>query len=207
MTTTSVLPGNSVVDRVFGAILEPQTWRNLLYLLISFPLGTFYFVAVVTLFSTGVSLLIVFVGVPILILMFMALAAFARLERYLMRNLLGAVLPEPPASRNPPGLIDLMMAWLGRPETWKALVYSLLHFPFGIASFTLVVTLLSVSLGLLAAPLTYALVPLNIGMVPITSFDQAIFCSSAGAVLGLLSLHFLNVWAGLWRRAGTALLS
>ncbi len=207
MTTTSALPGTSAIDRVFGAVLDPQTWRNLLYLLISFPLGIFYFVAVVTLFSTGVSLLIVFIGIPILILMFMALAAFARLERYLLRSLLGAALPEPPPWRNPPGLIDLMMAWLRRAETWKALVYSLLHFPFGIASFTLVVTLVTVSLALLTAPLTYNVLPLDIGTVPITSFDQAIFCSSAGAILGLLSLHVLNFWAGVWRRVGAALLS
>jgi len=207
MTTTGVLQGSSAIDRVFGAVLDPQTWRNLLYLLISFPLGTLYFVVLVTLFSAGVSLLIVFIGIPILILMCVLLAGFAQIERHLLRRLLGAVLPEPPPFRNPPGLVDLMMAWLKRAETWKALVYALLHFPFGIASFVLVVTLLPLSLVLLTAPLTYTLVPLNVFATTITSFDQAVFCSSAGAILGLFSLHFLNFWAGAWRRIGGALLS
>src|SRR3954462_9201737 len=45
----------------------PSVWRSNLYLLASFPVGIFTFVFFVTMLSVGVSLLIIWVGVPILI--------------------------------------------------------------------------------------------------------------------------------------------
>src|SRR5699024_3594675 len=45
----------------------PSVWRSNLYLLASFPVGLATFVFFVTMISVGASLLIVWVGVPILI--------------------------------------------------------------------------------------------------------------------------------------------
>jgi len=184
MTTTGVMPTQSTVDQIFGTVIEGQTWRNLLYLFLSFPLGLVYFVLTITLLSVGVGTIVIVAGIPILILTF-----------------------APAPKRRPTSLIDRMMSYLGDAHLWKGLVYLLLHFAFGVASFALVMGLIPASLGLLTAPLTYQLLPMTVGMERITTFDQAVLCCSAGAILGLLSLHLLNLWAALWKRVGTALLT
>jgi hypothetical protein len=207
MTSTNVMPAQSTIDRIFGTVIDPQTWRNLLYLLLSFPLGLVYFVMVVTLLSVGVGLIVILVGVPILILTFALIRGFVAGERVLLRTLLGAVVPQPAPVPRPPALVDRMMSYLGDAHLWKGLVYLLVHFVFGVASFALVMALIPASVGLLLAPLTYSLVPLNVFMTRIDTFDQAVLCCSAGAILGLLSLHLLNLWAAVWKRVGTALLT
>ena len=95
MTSTSVLPAQSTIDRIFGTVIDPQTWRNLLYLFISFPLGLIYFVVTVVLLSVGAGLTVILVGVPILILAFTLVRGFVLAERALLRMLLDAVVPEP----------------------------------------------------------------------------------------------------------------
>jgi hypothetical protein len=207
MTSTSVLPAQSTIDRIFGTVIDPQTWRNLLYLFISFPLGLIYFVVTVVLLSVGAGLIVILVGVPILILAFTLVRGFVVAERALLRTLLDAVVPDPAPVRRPPRLLDRMMSYLSDAQLWKGLVYVLIHFAFGVVSFALVMALIPASVSLLIAPLTYNLIPYYVLMTPITTLDQAVLCCSGGAILGLLSLHLLNLWAGLWKRVGVALLT
>jgi len=207
MTSTNVMPVQSTIDRIFGTVIEPQTWRNLLYLFLSFPLGLIYFVTVVVLLSVGAGMIVIVVGIPILILTFALIRAYVAAERVLLRKLLGAVVAEAGPVYRPPRLVDRMMSYLSDAQLWKGLVYLLIHFVFGVASFAMVMALIPASLGLLLAPLTYTFIPLNVLMTRIDSFDQAVLCCSAGAILGLLSLHLLNLWAAVWKRVGTALLT
>jgi hypothetical protein len=201
------MPAQSTIDRIFGTVIEAQTWRNLLYLFLSFPLGLIYFVTVVVLLSVGTGLIVIVVGIPILIVTFALIRAYVAAERVLLRALLDAVVPAPMPLHRPTGLVDRMMSYLSDSQLWKGLVYLLVHFVFGVASFALVMALIPASVGLLLAPLTYTLIPLNVLMTRIDSFDQAVLCCSAGAILGLLSLHLVNLWAGLWKRVGVALLT
>lgn len=207
MTSTSVMPVQSTIDRIFGTVIDPQTWRNLLYLVLSFPLGLAYFVTIVVLLSVGAGMIVILVGIPILIVAFTLVRAFVAAERVLLRTLLDAVVPSPAPVQRPTGLVDRMMSYLGDAHLWKGLVYLLIHFVFGVASFAMVMALIPASLGLLVAPLTYTFIPMNVLMTRIDTFDQAVLCCSAGAILGLLSLHLLNLWAGLWKRVGVALLT
>ncbi len=50
----------------FGVIARPQSYINIFYLLLAFPLGIAYFVFLVTGISVGASLIIIWVGIPIL---------------------------------------------------------------------------------------------------------------------------------------------
>jgi hypothetical protein len=61
-----------IITKFFGVAIWGQTYLNLLYLLLAFPLGLFYFVLLVTGFSLGFGLLILWVGVIILVGMLVA---------------------------------------------------------------------------------------------------------------------------------------
>src|ERR1051326_3981538 len=61
---------------------QGQTYRNILYLLLTFPLGLTYFIVLVTGLSTGVGLAIIGVGLLLLFLTFGFAWAMAAVERY-----------------------------------------------------------------------------------------------------------------------------
>ncbi len=134
---------------------DGRTYLRILYLLLAFPLGTTYFILLVTLVSVGVSTAVIGVGLILLALSVFAWMLMARLERELAINLLGAHVPPIAIPGESLGPWQRLLKLLGDASTWKALVYVMLEFPFGILSFVLTVTLLPVSLALTAVPFAY----------------------------------------------------
>ena len=53
MSQTAVAADRDLLDIIFGPATERQTYLNLLYLLLSFPLGIAYFVFLTTGLSLG----------------------------------------------------------------------------------------------------------------------------------------------------------
>jgi two-component system, OmpR family, phosphate regulon sensor histidine kinase PhoR len=199
---------------------DRRTYLRISYLLLAFPLGTLYFVAIITGLSTGAGLAIVIVGFPILLLTLLSWLLFGRIERELAIRLLGAQIRPvsvPDSIRR--SAWQRLLSTLGDAVTWKTLAYLLLEFPFGIFSFTLAVVLISVSLSLILYPVEYAVAtalyqPLLAGQgsgtmwpgVTINGhFDPNVaagflFVSAVGLVLGTASLALLNGTAWLWAR-------
>ena len=58
----------SIVKKFFGVVAQEETYLNLIYLLLAFPLGTVYFTFLVTGLSLGIGLLIVWIGVALIVL-------------------------------------------------------------------------------------------------------------------------------------------
>ena len=81
--------GRPILSRFFSVLKEPQTGRNLVYLIISFPLGIAYFVALVTAISTSAGLLITVVGAPLLIVSVYLWCFLGDFEAVLTNQLLG----------------------------------------------------------------------------------------------------------------------
>ena len=68
---------------IVGVAVDPRSYVNIFYLLLSFPLGLFYFVFLVTGISLGVGLTIIWVGIPILLLVLGGSWLLCKLERAL----------------------------------------------------------------------------------------------------------------------------
>ena len=81
MTQTAAAADRDLLDIIFGPATDAQTYLNLLYLLLSFPLGIAYFVFLITGLSLGAGLLVIFVGVPILIGVLFACQGLGAFER------------------------------------------------------------------------------------------------------------------------------
>jgi two-component system, OmpR family, phosphate regulon sensor histidine kinase PhoR len=135
---------------------DSRTYLRILYLLLAFPLGTLYFVVIVTGLSTGLGLAIVIVGFLLLILTLSIWLVFARIERELAIHLLGAhIRPMFAPDSTPLWTWQRLLRTLGDPVTWKSLTYLLIEFPFGIFSFAVGLTLISISLSLVLYPVIY----------------------------------------------------
>ena len=76
-----------------GVAADPQSYVNILYLFLSFPLGIAYFVFLVTGISLGFGLLVIWVGVPILVLVLAGSWVLCQLERVLAVRLLNEDIP------------------------------------------------------------------------------------------------------------------
>ena len=74
---------------------SPQAYCNLLYVLAAFPLGVLYFVFLTTGLCLGVSLLIVWLGVPVLLAVGVSWWMLARFERSTAIHVLKEEIPEP----------------------------------------------------------------------------------------------------------------
>jgi hypothetical protein len=140
---------------MFGVIFEKQTYRNLGYLLSAFPLGLIYFVLLVTGMSLGLGLSIIWVGIPILMIMLMAVQALGRFERELANKVLNVEIVPPVYPEGRSGFIGQFKTYGSSATTWQAFIYLLLKFPFGLLSFCAAIVSIALILGLLTAPLVY----------------------------------------------------
>ncbi len=182
----------------FSVTVQKQTYLNLVYILFTFPLGTAYFIFLVTGLSMGLSLSITLIGIPILLITFMAWWELAAFERQLAIHLLNIdVPPMTPPSRQYNSRWDRFKHQVINPVTWKGLVFLFIKFPFGIFSMITVITMSTLALGLIISPLTYRWQTMYIGTNVVESPSTALILSVLGLMLGLISLHITNMLAGL----------
>lgn len=198
VTASSTLTPGSEIDRIFGPVLEPRTYRNLFYELISFPFGIAAFVMMITGLACGVGMAIILIGFMILALTLALARGFASMERGLQRSLLGAIFPAPQSHHG-------LRAGLTDHRSWTAAAYFVLRFPLAVIGFVASVLLMS-SLFLVATPLLYTIVPITVGADRVTTSEEALLVSLIGCILFLLSVHAVNGLAALSRRMAIALL-
>lgn len=199
MTATSAFTPDSDIDRIFGAVVQPRTYRHLLYLLLSFPLGILSFVTVIAGVSLGIGLSILVIGLVVLAVTLALARVFGCLERKIAIALLGATFesraPRPPGWR----------ATLTDPRAWSALLYMLLRFPLGVTSFVAALIFLA-SIPVMAASLLFTIFPVFLEGTVITSSEDALLVSLFGCVIFLMSAHVVNGLAAISRRLAVALL-
>ena len=203
--------------RFFRVMISGRAYRNAVYLLAAFPLGVVYFVFLAIGVSAGVSLLIVWVGIPILLASAASWWGLASFERFLAVLWLKESIP--PMAR--PRLSGRSL-WMrlqdaaGQPVLWKSPLYLLLKFPLGVASFVILVALASLTLALLAAPLTYGgssefqiglfLDPHSGGWL-IDTLGEAMLCVLVGLILWPVTLHVVNALAWIHAKFARLMLS
>ena len=205
-----------ILYRFFKVTISGQAYLNLIYLLASFPLGLFYFVFLTVGLSIGISLSIVWVGIPLLLAVGMGWWVLASFERFTTIHLLkeeihSMMLP----SRTSKSLWELFTGYLINPVTWKSPVYLFLKFPLGISTFVILVILISLTLTFLTLPLTYELVDFQISgfFYPehnswqINSMGEALFGTLIGLVLWPVSLQITNGLAWLHAKFARVMLS
>lgn len=175
---------------------------NLIYLILSLPLGILYFVVLVTGFSLGTGLVITLIGAPILVAMIFVTYILGDLDRKLTNLLLGVQIAKPEANpANNDSARAILIAQLKSLQFWKELGYLLLKLPLGIFSFTITIGLVAASLALIAAPLFVMYFPgtsMQIGNgFEINTMQRALVTSAAGLVIGGISVVVINGFARL----------
>lgn len=191
-------PRSSPWGKFFGVAAEPRTYGALLYMLFAMPLGIFYFTWAVTGISLSLGLSILIIGIPFAVLFMGTVYALSLVEGRLVEGLLGERMPRRPQyDAREGGFFARIKTILTDPRSWATLLYMLLMLPLGILYFTVAVTMISTSLGLMFAPIAWLLgLPYGISVdgehwVPV-GLSAPLSCA-LGVVLFFLTLHLARV--------------
>jgi hypothetical protein len=200
------------LDPVLGVVVKPQTYLNIAYLLLAFPLGVAYFIFLVTGLSLGVSLAILWIGIPLFVGVLLLSRTFANLERRLTSKLLNIDIALPTHDNLQRTFWQRAKAVVVDTGTWAEVFYLFSKFVLGIISFVVVVTLLATSLGLMATPFFWNQWGIEAwevgipGIWTVDSFPKAVAVSLIGAIIGVASLHLMNGLAWLYGEYSKAIL-
>jgi hypothetical protein len=220
---------STTLRRSLGAPLRVQTYKNLLYLALAFPLGLVYFVGLVFGVALGFGLLITWIGLPILLVTLFAATVVAGFEAALARYLGGVNASVPtflaefdisgglvfPGN----GFVDAVKRLVTARTTWTSVVLVLAKFGFGLLSFVALTVSGAVTGAFLAALFIYddpdVLLGVGgmvvdgdytVGPWVVDTFPEALVASVVGVVFLFLALNLLNSLARFHARYTAKLL-
>lgn len=170
----------------FAVARRRQTFRNLLYLLIAFPLGCFYLIVLMTSFSF-------LFGIPLIIVLIPFWRRLGAFERELAIWWLGIAIPpffKPRVAGQ--SWWERFMGSVRDAMTWKSLLFLFLKFPLGLAAFVLVTSLLGGAVNLIGALAVYIIGGTAGGAVHYYTVITLAAAALLGVLVLFLALHILN---------------
>ena len=142
--------------KFFGVFKDPRAYTALFYMLLSLATGIFYFTWTVVGLGMSMGFLVLIIGIPFLLLYLGSIRLLSLVEGRMVEVLLGVRMPRRPVH---PG--DVASQTIGQrikdlftdPRTWSTILYVFLQLPLGILYFSLAVSLLAASLGMISSPI------------------------------------------------------
>jgi uncharacterized membrane protein len=201
----------------FNVISDPRTYGALLYMLLSLATGIFYFTWTVVGISLSLGFAILIIGIPFALMFVGSIRVLAHVEGRIVEGLLGVRMPRrlPPATQADETIWSRIKDALTDSRTWSSMFYMLLKLPLGIAYFTIAVTGLALSLGVIGGSL-YALVTNDAGHITIDDVPWLehllhtapglILFALAGVLVFFLVLHLARGIGWLHARIAEVLL-
>ncbi|MEU5145161.1 sensor domain-containing protein [Streptomyces sp. NPDC021139] len=125
---------------------DRHTWKEIAHLLANLPAALLGFTYVVTMLSVGVGLTVTVIGLPLLAVGLLGARQLGKLERGRARMLLGVRVdePSPLPLRSGRGFFAQLWMSLKDPVGWRTVLYDVIRFPWGVATFVVTLTSLFV---------------------------------------------------------------
>ncbi|MGW5785536.1 sensor histidine kinase [Streptomyces sp. NPDC003757] len=125
---------------------DRHTWKEIAHLLANFPAALLGFVYVVTMLSVGIGLTVTVIGLPLLAAGLLGARQLGKLERARARVLLGVRVDEPSPLPRQGGRGFFAHLWMSLkdPVGWRTVLYGVIRFPWGVATFVVTLTSLFV---------------------------------------------------------------
>ncbi len=178
-----------------------RSWKFLsdgMFLALSFPIGLFWFIAIVVLGAVGVSLAVVLVGFLILMVLVALTRRGAQFERRRIQEFLDETIlvPYRPRPREG-GWFRRRTARFRERTLWRDLSYLMLLFPVGIAELAILFTALIAPVAMITSPLTFWIGqgPEPFGAWNIDHFGEALVAVLLGLLLTVPAAMLINLTA------------
>ena len=196
---TTLRPG-SHPPTALRPLLTTRGWTQLTHHLLGLPLGTAYFIWIVTGVSLGAGLAITLVGIPILTFVLANVRPLLMAERGLANALLGTNLAPVDVAPQADGWLGRLKAYWTDGTTWRGMLYLLLRFPVGIFTFSVAVAAYSAALWCLGAPILAPLDAMDFGFWEPDTVLEGLALVPLGAVL-LVAAGWLSEGMAVMSRA------
>ncbi len=195
------------MDWARRTLADPGTYRRLVYLISGMPLGLAWFVALVTVWSLCVGLIITPLVIPLLIGLTVMVRGFAAVEAEVARSLLDVDAYPPAAPRGGGGFWASFRARFTA-DFWRAQAFLLIRWFVGFPLAAVVVSLLVAALAMIVAPAWLPIVPggAHLGVWRPHTFAQSLALVPIGLVLLVASLLAVRPLAAIFRHLVIALL-
>ncbi|MBD3288073.1 hypothetical protein GF337_04660 [candidate division KSB1 bacterium] len=181
--------------------MEKKTYLNLLYLLLTFPLGVLYFVILVTGFSLSMGLLFLLIGAFIGLGFLILIRGISKLHLALASNLLGFKLPVFNNLESQKDTFAKAKELVTDSRTYTSILYMFIEFPLGILYFTMIFTMLMLSISFIISPIINIVFDAN-GLLLNTelwiwelNFEESLLLLVGGIFLFFVTLHLSNMFA------------
>ena len=168
----------SAVASHFRVVWHPRTWKAMVYLLVGIVLGLLSFTWSLTMYVTGAALVIIWVGIPILVVTQWSMRGVGAVERQHINQLLEAnvdapeALPSLRAGDEPLGAWAAAVLWskkrLRDAHAWRVFGWTIFRGVMGPIGFVLALVALVVPLAVFAGAVLYTLVDLGAMAIPWT---------------------------------------
>ncbi|MFE6911286.1 sensor histidine kinase [Streptomyces erythrochromogenes] len=142
MTTSLAIAADDRPPRVRPAF-SAVTWKEIAHLVTNLPEAILGFVYAVVMVSTAGGLSVTAIGLPLLAVGLFLSRQMGRLERARARLLLGVRVEEPtpiPGPRRSGGFFPWLWTSIKDPVGWRTVLYQLIRLPWGVLTFTVVLT-------------------------------------------------------------------
>ncbi|MCX5752400.1 MAG: sensor domain-containing protein [Candidatus Krumholzibacteria bacterium] len=154
------IPGPGIVkprgNGFFGVLGDIRTYGALLYMLLSLATGIFYFTWATTALSLSAGFIVLIIGLPFVAAFLLSVRGIALIEGRIIEGVLGERMPRHVAFfRKDLGWWGGFKALIGDRTIWSAILYMILQLPLGILYFTITITLIALSLGLIVMPILH----------------------------------------------------
>jgi hypothetical protein len=178
---------DSAFKRFLSVYEDPKAWGALLYMLISLVTGIVYFTWIVTGLSLSLSLAIFIFGLLFAVFFIVSLRGLALLEGRIVEGLLGVRMPRRSLFfQKGTTWFDRLKTSLTDKHVWLTLVYFFLQMPLGVIYFTLIVTLFSLSIALMAAPVVQSITDFPIISIGIMRYYLPSWATPLFLLIGFL---------------------
>jgi signal transduction histidine kinase len=172
-------------------LFSARPWAAALFGLLSFAIGTFWFVMLVTLLAMGVGLAITFFGIPILLFTAWLWTWGARAERARVNLFFGTQIRSAYRETCEEPWPRRVRAFLTDPAIWRDLAYLFILFPVGIAELVIVTVAFTIPLHFITMPLWFLIAPHQHHDWGVTSMVDATGLALLGLPLVLLLPYVL----------------
>lgn len=198
----------AIFVRPFTAV---QTYKNLAYLVVGFPLAVFYWAFLGMGLMFGVLLSVVLVGLVVLLLTVLSARVFMRFERWLANRLLTVDIGPSNDVPSRAGRWSSVRRYLDAPSTWRGLGFISLKFWIGMVGFLLAYAVyqgLSMITTIVRRPVEISFGEVNGEPVvwTVSSLADVAIVVPAGIVVVLIAIHLTNGFAYVAGRMSEALL-
>ena len=184
----------SILSKFFGIFADTGAWGALIYMLLALVTGIVYFSWSTTGIATGMSLIFLIIGIPIIILFLYSIRGIGFVEGRIVEALLGERMPRRSKFTNKNDkLWDRIKELLTDRTTWTGILYMMLQLPIGIIYFTFMIILIAMSVANIFAPIVHLI--WDFPIIQTGTFDYYLptwslpLLSIAGILLLTVTMH------------------